>query len=177
MRDFARINVYIADSNVLKTEESVDYNELQLLSDIGGQLGLWVGISVITLAEMFELVVDIIKYIFRRGGPHSKGKNFSVDPKTHEKGVTRRRTGRRRSDRSCQSCQASLLERQRNPCDTNGILEPRGNDASKPGPVLSLNGVAQILPRMHQNCCEEGDSRGQEIKALKTSASDGFCCC
>ena len=39
MRDFARLNVYIADSNVLKTEESEDYSQSQLLSDIGGQLG------------------------------------------------------------------------------------------------------------------------------------------
>ena len=80
MRDFARLNVYIADSNVLKTEESEDYTESQLLSDIGGQLGLWVGISVITLAEMFELITDVIRYLFKSKGPTSKGKNFSRDP-------------------------------------------------------------------------------------------------
>jgi len=51
MRDFARLNVYVADGNVLQTEEQEDYVTTQLLADIGGQLGLWVGVSVITLAS------------------------------------------------------------------------------------------------------------------------------
>lgn len=70
MRNFARLNVYVADSNVLKTEETADYTESQLLSDIGGQLGLWVGISVITLAEVLELFLDVFKYFFLRHGPY-----------------------------------------------------------------------------------------------------------
>ena len=80
MKDFARLNVYIADSNVLKTEESEDYSQSQLLSDIGGQLGLWVGISVITLAEVLELVVDMFRFVMTRHGPYSRGKKFSKDP-------------------------------------------------------------------------------------------------
>ena len=52
MKDFARLNVYIADSNVIITQEMEDYTSTQLVSDIGGQLGLWVGISIITLAEV-----------------------------------------------------------------------------------------------------------------------------
>ena len=52
MKDFARLNVYIADSNVIITQEMEDYSSTQLVSDIGGQLGLWVGISIITLAEV-----------------------------------------------------------------------------------------------------------------------------
>ena len=70
MRNFARLNVYVADSNVLKTEETADYTESQLLSDIGGQLGLWVGISVITLAEVLELFLDVVRYFFSRHGPY-----------------------------------------------------------------------------------------------------------
>ena len=80
MKDFSRLNVYIADSNVLKTEEAEEYSQSQLLSDIGGQLGLWVGISVITLAEALELIVDFCRYISTKHGPHSRGKNFSRDP-------------------------------------------------------------------------------------------------
>ena len=63
MKNFARLNVYIADSNVVKTQEDEDYTRNQLVSDIGGQLGLWVGISIITLAEVFELIIDIIRYM------------------------------------------------------------------------------------------------------------------
>ena len=35
MTDFARLNVYIADSNVVKTQETADYTRNQLVSDIG----------------------------------------------------------------------------------------------------------------------------------------------
>ena len=74
MKQFARLNVYVADYNVIKTEESAEYTQAQLLSDIGGQLGLWVGISVITLAEVIELLVDIIKWlVMRRRRPSSRG--------------------------------------------------------------------------------------------------------
>jgi len=55
LKDFARLNVYIADSNVVVTQETADYDANQLVSDIGGQLGIWVGISVITLSEVVEL--------------------------------------------------------------------------------------------------------------------------
>ena len=63
MKNFARLNVYIADSNVVKTEESPDYTGSDVISDIGGQLGLWVGISVITLAEVLALVGDILSHL------------------------------------------------------------------------------------------------------------------
>ena len=62
MKDFARLNVYVADSNVIKTQESGDYTTNQLVSDIGGQMGLWVGISVITLTEVIELLCEIMRY-------------------------------------------------------------------------------------------------------------------
>ena len=62
MKDFARLNVYIADSSVVITTETPDYLSTQLVSDIGGQLGLWVGISVITLAEVFQLAFSLIRY-------------------------------------------------------------------------------------------------------------------
>lgn len=35
----------------------------RLVSDIGGQLGLWVGISIITLTEVIELVLDILRFL------------------------------------------------------------------------------------------------------------------
>ena len=63
MNNFARLNVYVADSNIIKTEESPDYTPNQLVSDIGGQLGLWVGISVITLTEVLELLGEILLVI------------------------------------------------------------------------------------------------------------------
>ena len=61
-RYMTRVTVYIADNNILRTIESADYESIRLVSDIGG-LGLWIGISVITLFEMFQLVADVCKSI------------------------------------------------------------------------------------------------------------------
>lgn len=51
----SRLNVHIADSNIIKTIEQPDYEAIRLVSDIGGQLGLWIGISVITLFEVLQV--------------------------------------------------------------------------------------------------------------------------
>ena len=63
MQDFARLNVYVADSNVIKTVESPDYTPNQCVSDIGGQLGIWVGISIITLTEVLQLWLSLLRFV------------------------------------------------------------------------------------------------------------------
>ena len=63
----ARLNVYIADNNIIKTTESADYDATRLVSDIGGQLGLWIGISVMTLFEVIQLFADILRYLTAKG--------------------------------------------------------------------------------------------------------------
>jgi hypothetical protein len=62
MQDFARLNVYIADSSVIVTQETADYELNQLVSDIGGQLGIWVGMSVLTLSEVVELFYLLLRH-------------------------------------------------------------------------------------------------------------------
>src|SRR6218665_3903089 len=52
--EFAKINVYITDSNVLEIIEEPETTFTNLISDIGGQLGLWIGVSVITVSEVIE---------------------------------------------------------------------------------------------------------------------------
>ena len=59
MKDFAKINVYVTDSNVLHTIEEPATVMTQLISEIGGQLGLWIGVSVITISEVIETILTI----------------------------------------------------------------------------------------------------------------------
>ena len=63
MKHLARLNVYIADRNVVKIEESEDYARSQMVSDIGGQLGLWVGVSIVTLTEVFDLLSGVLRFL------------------------------------------------------------------------------------------------------------------
>ena len=49
----SRLNVHIADSNVIKTVELPDYEPIRLVSDIGGQLGLWIGMILFLFNPRF----------------------------------------------------------------------------------------------------------------------------
>jgi len=42
------------------TIESPEYDVAALISDIGGQLGLWIGASLITAAEVLEFVWNVV---------------------------------------------------------------------------------------------------------------------
>jgi len=79
-----RVVVHIADSNVIKTTESPDYDIIRLVSDIGGQLGLWIGVSVITLVEVLQLAALVVRVITARRRlrlrPNSKARS---DQPTH----------------------------------------------------------------------------------------------
>ena len=39
---------------------------VNFVADIGGQLGLWIGISVLTCCELLELILLIIQSVFKR---------------------------------------------------------------------------------------------------------------
>ena len=65
--DFVRLNVYWLDNKVVTTKESALYSLPSLISDIGGQFGIWIGVSVITLSELMELIVSACIDFMRRG--------------------------------------------------------------------------------------------------------------
>ena len=55
--NFLQLNVFFNELNYEQIEETFSYGTINLLADIGGQLGLWIGISVITVFELLELLV------------------------------------------------------------------------------------------------------------------------
>ncbi|XP_066300459.1 amiloride-sensitive sodium channel subunit gamma-like [Branchiostoma lanceolatum] len=60
-KNLARVHVYFRDLNYELITENPTYTEEALLSGLGGLLGLYVGLSVITVFEFINLVVDVVK--------------------------------------------------------------------------------------------------------------------
>ena len=58
-KDISKINVYVADTSITKTTQTPDYQFGDLLSDFGGQMGFWVGMSLLSAAELIQLVFDL----------------------------------------------------------------------------------------------------------------------
>ena len=60
-QDILAVNIYFEDLAITKSETTNSYSFVALLSDIGGQLGLFVGASVISMLEIGLLLFDIFK--------------------------------------------------------------------------------------------------------------------
>ncbi|XP_066436289.1 amiloride-sensitive sodium channel subunit gamma-like [Eleutherodactylus coqui] len=64
--NFVKVVVYFKQLNFEFIEEEPSMTELNLISNMGGLVGLWVGFSICTLAEFLELLLDIILLFLRR---------------------------------------------------------------------------------------------------------------
>ena len=59
LKDVSKINIHVADTFVVKIIQKPDYTSSDLLSGIGGQLGLWIGMSILSFGELLQLAFDI----------------------------------------------------------------------------------------------------------------------
>ncbi|CAG5134505.1 unnamed protein product, partial [Candidula unifasciata] len=66
--EFIKLNIYYEDLNFEKYEEAADYELTQFLSDVGGTIGLYIGLSVLGIFELLHLVADIFNYLCCRKG-------------------------------------------------------------------------------------------------------------
>ncbi|XP_078379993.1 epithelial sodium channel subunit alpha-like [Oculina patagonica] len=64
--NFLQVRIFFEQLNFERVVESVSYQRVNLVADIGGQLGLWIGISVLTCCELFELILLIIRSVFTK---------------------------------------------------------------------------------------------------------------
>ncbi|XP_074831759.1 epithelial sodium channel subunit delta [Carettochelys insculpta] len=59
-RDLAKVNIFFQQLSYRAVEESPVYTVNLLLSNMGSQWSLWFGSSVLSVVEMFELLLDIM---------------------------------------------------------------------------------------------------------------------
>ncbi|XP_058861193.1 amiloride-sensitive sodium channel subunit gamma-like [Acipenser ruthenus] len=64
--NLVKVVVYYQQLNSEQIEEEPSVSEIDLISSMGGLVGLWVGFSVCTLVEFFELFVDMLVFFAQR---------------------------------------------------------------------------------------------------------------
>ncbi|ELU16321.1 hypothetical protein CAPTEDRAFT_192431 [Capitella teleta] len=62
--NFARLNVYFTSSDVLVRSQVASYESSNLLSDMGGTIGLWAGLSFLTVLEVIVLCGKVMALPF-----------------------------------------------------------------------------------------------------------------
>jgi len=61
--NFVRIEFYYDELKVHSVEQTPSYDKYKLVGDIGGQLGLMLGASVVTILEFVDLFVLFLYYL------------------------------------------------------------------------------------------------------------------
>ncbi|KAL7071806.1 hypothetical protein ACQ4LE_008720, partial [Meloidogyne hapla] len=61
-KNTAYIEIYYEQLNYEKLKETPGYTLVNLFSDLGGNIGLWIGFSLITVLEIVELVFECFAY-------------------------------------------------------------------------------------------------------------------
>ena len=72
-RNFLRANIYPKELGIsMVFNESLAYDTFDLFSDIGGNMGLWMGISLVTVAELIALLARVLYERYNKADPHAK---------------------------------------------------------------------------------------------------------
>lgn len=60
--NFLKLNIYYEDLNFENITETAEIELQQFLSDVGGAIGLWIGLSILSLCEVIQLFVELCYY-------------------------------------------------------------------------------------------------------------------
>uniref|UniRef100_A0A2C9M1J2 Uncharacterized protein n=1 Tax=Biomphalaria glabrata TaxID=6526 RepID=A0A2C9M1J2_BIOGL len=58
--NFLKLNIFYRDLNYEELAEQPNYEIFQLLSDFGGTMGLWIGLSVLSLFEIINVIAELL---------------------------------------------------------------------------------------------------------------------
>ncbi|KAK3710378.1 hypothetical protein QZH41_012304, partial [Actinostola sp. cb2023] len=60
------IRVYYAELDYVRVEETLKYKLEDLMSNVGGQMGMWIGLSVLTIGEVIEVIWILIRCLLKK---------------------------------------------------------------------------------------------------------------
>lgn len=84
-QNLLRLNIYLEDLSIVEFTQMPAYDLADLFADIGGTLGLWMGISVLTIMELVELVMRLIILLFNSETQDSRDSDNDEDESpTHQ---------------------------------------------------------------------------------------------
>lgn len=63
---YLEVNIYFDDYKYVSISETRKTSEIDLISSIGGTLGLFIGISLLSIIEVVELIAEIILILFNK---------------------------------------------------------------------------------------------------------------
>eukprot|EP00058_Branchiostoma_floridae_P021721 XP_002607211.1 hypothetical protein BRAFLDRAFT_67991 [Branchiostoma floridae] len=84
-RNLLKLNIYYEALNYEQISESPGYEEESLLGDLGGQLGLWVGMSLLSAMEVVEIFADLFAIIFKKFSSKEMKSSKKIDVAPREK--------------------------------------------------------------------------------------------
>jgi len=80
-KNVLKVQVFYEELNVELITEERSYELADFASDIGGQLGLWIGFSVLTVAEFFEFFALLCFLVVKKCSSGNKVKSITTEMK------------------------------------------------------------------------------------------------
>ncbi|XP_039267784.2 acid-sensing ion channel 2-like isoform X2 [Styela clava] len=133
--NFVKLNVFFEALNYETIEQKVAYEVAALLGDIGGQMGLFIGASILTILELFDYVYEFIK-------DKTWGRNL--------------RRARREAEQQASIAATTSLLVEKSEKDVSNIMSPSAQYHAVPGTIAMtfpqqrpnhFNGIGATPPR------------------------------
>lgn len=80
-KNVLKVQIFFEELNVEMIKEQKSYGIADFASDIGGQLGLWIGFSVLTIAEFIEFFMLLFAHLVKKCTSRGKVKSASLELK------------------------------------------------------------------------------------------------
>ncbi|XP_035221235.1 FMRFamide-activated amiloride-sensitive sodium channel-like [Stegodyphus dumicola] len=63
---FISVEIYLDDTEIIRLQHRPQYRDVELFSHIGGFIGVWLGVSLVSVMDLLEALCRIFTYVFRK---------------------------------------------------------------------------------------------------------------